>query len=149
MKGTKTTHIDTVRDMAHQQMAQVCSYFGWTEEQYNKHQLDEYEAFLNRRFHGREVSVLNSVRYSPIMAGFWKNEWRLRNEIGFLPFAADMCTETMHVNELGHFIHYTPSTADYATVYDEYCWLHSHRRLFNSRDFMGAMNYTIDLILTK
>ena len=143
---SKTTHIESVRDMAYNQMLQICSWFGWTEQYYSEHQLMEYELFLKRFFHGKPTSMLDEVRYSPLMAGLWKSEWISRNKSGLIPFAIDMCTESMHVNELGHLIHYIPSDVDYATVYDEYCWMHSAKRLLNDSSFIQQVNYVINLI---
>ncbi|SMG35793.1 hypothetical protein [Sphingobacterium psychroaquaticum] len=143
---SKPTHIEAVRDMAYNQMLQICDLLGWTEEYYSEHQLKEYELFLERRFHGLPKEILNKVRYSPVMAGLWKNEWISRNNSDFIPFATEMCTESMHVNELGHLVHYVPSDTDYATVYDEYCWLHNSKRLLNDADFMAQVNYAINLI---
>src|SRR5690606_8773588 len=136
MKTTtiKSTHIEAVRDMAYNQMLQVCSYLGWTEDQYCAHQLEEYEAFLKRMFYGWPIEMLNEVRYSPIMAGFWKNEWRQRNASEFLTYAKNELTSAMWVNELGHLRFYEPTPFNKSQVYDEYLWIHSSKNLVNDDD---------------
>lgn len=69
---SKQSHIELVHDIANQQKIQVCHYLEWNEEQYNAHQLEQYEKFLKIRFLGYPVGMMNEVRYSPIMAGLWK-----------------------------------------------------------------------------
>lgn len=143
---SKPTHVEAVRDRAFNQMLMICNCLGWNEAYYSEHQLKEYELFLKRYFCGKPEAILNAVKYSPIMAGLWKNEWIVRNRTEFIPFASEMCTESMHVNELGYFVHYVPSDTDYARVYDEYCWLHSAIRLLNDVNFMRQAIYAINLI---
>lgn len=146
---SKPTHIEAVRDMAYNQMLQVCGYLGWTEDQYNTHQLDQYLEFMNIRFTGYPEVMMNEVRYSPMMAGLWKNEWIGRNAIAFLPIASDDMEESMSVNELGKLVHYVPDEFIVSQIYDEYLWIHSAKRLANDEGFMKQFNQVIKLIIKE
>lgn len=148
MKTTtiKSKHIEAVRDIAYNQMLQICGYLGWTEEHYTAHQMEEYEKFLKRMFMGWPEEMLNEVRYSPIMAGLWKNEWRQRNERDFLPYAKKELTSEMWVDALGNLKFYEPTQFNKAKVYDEYLWMHSTVRLINDEAFMDQYNRALKLI---
>lgn len=146
---SKTTHIELVHDIAYKQKMQVCYYLEWNEEQYNTHQMQEYEKFLKIRFMGCPVEMMNEVRYSPIMAGLWKNEWIHRNANEFLNVAKDLCTESMSVNELGVLEHYIPTEFNKTTVYEEYLWCHNAMRLSNDDEFMKQFNQVIKLIIKE
>ena len=148
MKTTikKANNISTVRSISDKQLQEVCKYLGWTEEHYCSHQLEEYESFLSRLFFGWPVEMLNEVRYSPIMSGFWKNEWIGRNYRDFLPFAKDSLSSSMWVDSDGSLHLYEPTAADRSHVYDEYLFIHSHRLLLNDDDFMFQYNCVLAMI---
>lgn len=146
---SKVTHIEAVRDVANEQMLAVCQYLGWTEFQYNSHQLEQYEEFMKIRFIDYPEEMMNEVRYSPIMSGLWKNEWIARNAIAFLPIASDDMVESMCVNELGALEHYVPDDFIKAQIYDEYLWIHSAKRLANDDEFMKQFNHVIKLIIKE
>lgn len=142
----KSTHIEAVRDMAYKQMLQICDYLGWTEEQYCAHQAEEYEVFLKRMFAGWPIEMLNEVRYSPVMAGLWKNEWRQRDGREFLPYAEIELTPSMWVDALGSLHQHNPSSFNQSQVFDEYLWIHSSKRLVNDDEFMKQYNRALTLI---
>lgn len=146
---SKPTHIEAVRDMAYNQMLQVCNYMGWTEDQYNAHQLEQYEEFMKIRFQGFPEVMMNEVRYSPIMAGLWKNEWIIRNQNDFLYIAMADMEESMTVNELGTLEHYVPDEFVRSSVREEYRWIHNAKRLANDDGFMKQFNQVIKLIIKE
>lgn len=140
------TNTDHVILLARNQQQEVCRYFQWTAEQYCTHQLDEYEAFLNRTFLGYPSAMLNEVRYSPIMAGYWKNEWISRNEKEFILLARDLLNEQMYIDQNGRLETHVPSSFDLANCYDEYLWIHSARRLVMDEKFVRGFNEVLRLI---
>ncbi|EEI90224.1 hypothetical protein HMPREF0765_4175 [Sphingobacterium spiritivorum ATCC 33300] len=143
---TKISHLELLKQQTAQQLKEVCTYLNWTEEQYCEHQLAEYEAFLARMFYGWPEKMLNEVRFSPIMSGFWKNEWFQRNRSEFLALAKEDLTSTMSVNSDGKLECYEPNEFTYKQVYDEYIWIHSHRNLINQDYFMADYNRVLKLI---
>ncbi|MGB4776125.1 MAG: hypothetical protein WBP45_13180 [Daejeonella sp.] len=121
-----TTHIGRIRKEQASQIEQVCDLLNWTHDEYCDHQYKEYEAFIARMFDGYPV-MMQQVRYSSAFRGFWNNEWAIRNEIDFLPFAKEC-------------------QMDEAFIMEEYLYIHSHYRLMNDDDFLSKYNSALKLI---
>lgn len=134
------------RALAHEQQALICRYLGWTEVQYCNHQLKEYEDFLKRMFFGFPEIMLNEVRYSSQMAGYWKNEWVIRN-IDFLEIAREALKPSMWVDPLGNLGFHEPTEFNKSVVYDEYLYTHSAKILTNDESFMIGYNRVLKLII--
>lgn len=145
-KTINDSHIQKAKDMAQSQMIQICTYMGWTMQKYCSHQLTGYEVFLQKKFKQCSAAMLNEVRYSSIMSGFWKNEWTHRNAIEFLPFAQDMLAEAVLVSDKGQLIYYQPSDSAIEQVQEEYHFINSPKRLINDENFMAQFNHTLKLI---
>ncbi|AIM38300.1 hypothetical protein KO02_17610 [Sphingobacterium sp. ML3W] len=138
--------IQQVRELSESNMKQVCQYIGMTEELYCTHQLHEYELFLTTMFSGYPVEMLNEVRYSSLMAGYWKNEWNWRNSNDFLPLAKDELEPFMWVTKEGVLESYEPNEWNVGQLFQEYIWMNSCKKLMNCDSFMKGYNVVLKLI---
>jgi hypothetical protein len=125
----QSTHIGKVRESDLTTTEQVQKVLEWTHEQYCNHQYEEYESFLARENIEHPV-ICQELRYSEIFRGFWINEWTLRNQQEFLPFALDC-------------------EMDVAYITDEYLFINNHKRLINDHFFMDKYEYMLNLILKQ
>lgn len=123
------THIGKVRqeDLTVTQKTQ--QLLGWSHDQYCNHQYDQYEAFIARECFDHPV-IKQQLRVSETFRGFWNNEWIIRNQQEFLPFASD-CT-------MGD-----------AYIEEEYLFINNHQRLINDIFFMNKYESVLRLILKK
>lgn len=134
------------KELADRNMDQVCEYIGITKEIYCSHQLQQYELFLTTMFHGYPVEMLNEVRYSPLMSGYWKNEWNFRNSNDFLPLAKDELESFMWITKEGLLESYEPNEYHFKQMCDEYMWINSAKKLINCDQFMKGYNAVLKLI---
>lgn len=140
------TAVQLAKELADRNMHEVCRSVGLSEEIYCAHQLQQYEEFLKIMFHGYPVEMLNEARYSPIMAGFWKNEWNWRNANDFLPLAKDELESFMWINEDGILEAYEPSEFTVRILLDEYKWANCAQKLIHCDQFMNGYNTVLKLI---
>lgn len=145
-KFTALTHVDKARQMSVTQMEQICRYLGWTEDQYCEFQFTCYQVFLSTLFSGFPESR-REVEYSPIMAGFWKNQWMRRNRTEFLPCAEDLCESSIFIDSRGKLVYYQPADDARQQAEDEYIFIHCPERLMNDEDFMTQHYHTLKLII--
>lgn len=125
--ATKTeTHIGKVRSRMVEQIHEVNGLLEWSHEQYCNHQFEEYLLFVEKLSQGYP-SVRSQIMYSPIFRGMWNNEWSIRDEYNFIPFAVDCWF-------------------DVPAITDEYLWLHSHVRLLQDEAFMNRYAQVMKLI---
>jgi len=120
------THIAKVRLESLTLSGQVMELLGWSWEQYTEHQFEQYCLFVDKVCQGWP-RVREEILYSPVFRGFWINEWNQRNEWDWLPLATD-CRD------------------DFALIYDEYLYNHSHVRLLADDYFLSAYNHLLEVM---
>lgn len=123
------THIGRVRQNDLTTSEKVSQLLGWSHDQYCNHQYEEYEAFLARE-NAAYPEIREELRYSATFRGFWNNEWTLRNQQEFLPFATEC--------EMGE-----------AYMTDEYLFINNHMRLINDLFFMNKYEYILNMIIKQ
>lgn len=121
------THISKVRQFDLTVTEQIQQLLGWSHEQYCNHQYEQYEAFLARECSNHPV-IQQQLRYSETFRGFWNNEWIIRNQQEFLPFASECAS-------------------DAADIVDEYLFINNHYRLINEVFFIHKYEAVLALIL--
>lgn len=67
----------------------VCELIGCTYEQHCNYQFAQYERLIERALKGYTKDVVDHVKQSPVMRGFFIKEWASRNIESYLPFAAE------------------------------------------------------------
>lgn len=142
----KKTQASQARERALAVQTKVCEYLGWSEKQYCEHQSEQYEEFLQFMFKGFPEIMMNEVRYSPIMSGFWKNEWIIRAENDFLIFAEETIGTLMWIDENGVLDEYKPTESLLDWVLGEYMFCNSAMALADNDYFMASYNETLKLI---
>lgn len=142
----KNTQASQARERALAVQTKVCEYLGWEPEIYCQHQSEQYEEFLQFMFQGFPEIMMNEVRYSPIMSGFWKNEWIIRNERDFLPLADEEMETKMEVTEKGKLLIKEPDLISKTIVLNEYLYFNSGLTLVDDDYFMASYNETLKLI---
>ncbi len=142
----KKTMLSTAKGRALVVQTKVCDYLGWNVKQYCEHQSDQYEEFLQFMFEGFPEIMMNEVRYSPIMSGFWKNEWIIRNERDFLPLADEEMETKMEVSEKGKLIITEPDLVSKSIVLNEYLYFNSGLTLVDDDYFMASYNEVLKMI---
>jgi len=142
----KKTMVQKAKEQSHRVRSIVCQYLGWSEDRYNNHQLEQYEAFLGNLFYGFPQEMLNEVRYSALMAGFWKNEWTMRNERDFIPISQDELESSMWIDANGEIGEYQPNNFNKKQVHDEYLYINGAMTLINDDYFMAGYNEVLKLI---
>jgi hypothetical protein len=120
------THIAKVRDVQSSQMNHVCQLLDITPEGYCWHQYRQYEKFL--AFACLELPhLLEPLRYSSHVRGFWNNEWASRNQVDFLPYAYECKFERKEIMA-------------------EYLYINSAERLFREEEFYTRFINTLKII---
>ncbi|WP_286778725.1 MULTISPECIES: hypothetical protein [Sphingobacterium] len=142
----KTTMVSTAKGRALGVQTKVCQYLGWDAKQYCEHQSEQYEEFLEFMFKGFPEIMMNEVRYSSIMAGFWKNEWIIRNERDFLPLADEEMETKMEITKEGKLLVKEPDLISKSIVLNEYLYFNSGLTLVDDDYFMASYNETLKLI---
>lgn len=140
------THIAQVRQVNATQIDRVCELLDWTKMQYCQHQYNEYEKFITRLCEDLPKAT-NPIRYSSIFRGFWCNEWMLRTELEFMPYADGVTEDIFEVDQSGKLIidkgiEYGDSQLAY-----EYYQIHNAKGLFYNEGFAVKVGYIIDQIL--
>lgn len=143
---SKKTSASAARDRALAVQTKVCEYLGWSEGRYFEHQADQYEEFLQFMFKGFPEIMMNEVRYSAIMSGFWKNEWIIRNERDFLPLAEEEMETRMEVTAEGKLLVKGPDLVSKSVVLNEYLYFNSGLTLVDDDYFMASYNEVLKLI---
>ena len=146
IKPRKSTRSERTVLSIKRQVAEVCGYLGWTEDQYYQHQFEQYEEFLKRQLYGYPESFYNRIRYSPLMRGLWNNEWFNRTTGKFLIMARFHLFKGMEVDEDGGLLIIEPVEGAEQHVYDEYMFIHSGKLLVNDLDFMSRYHHVLTLI---
>lgn len=122
----KQTHIGKVRGRMEKQIHEVNTLLDWSHEQYCNHQFEQYCLFVEKLSHNYP-SVRTQLLYSAHFRGMWNNEWLIRNDYNFIPFAEDCAF-------------------DIPAITEEYLWLHSHVRLLQDEAFMVRYSNVLRLI---
>lgn len=120
------THIAKVRDVQFNQMTHVCGLLNITREGYCWHQYRQYEAYV-KLLCSEKPHFADKIRYSAAFRGFWNNEWAMRNQVEFLPFAYE-------------------SKYDLKEVMAEYLHINSALRLFHEDSFYNRFENILKLI---
>jgi hypothetical protein len=142
----KKTLAEQAKERALAVRSKVCEYLGWSEKKYCEHQSEQYDEFLQFMFKGFPEIMMNEVRYSPIMSGFWKNEWIIRNERDFLPLADEEMETKMEVSEKGKLIITEPDLVSKSIVLNEYLYFNSGLTLVDDDYFMASYNEVLKMI---
>lgn len=133
----KQTHMSQVREADLGNMFQVCELLGWTQDQYCEHQLEQYTKFLKLALAAMPTYIQNKAAYSPVLRGFWNNEWFSRNEREFLPMAIDYLRHSnSYVYEDGTHYLCWDNTEFINLVADEYLKIHSMDELADDERFL-------------
>lgn len=143
---TKKVH-ELAHDKFTAQMERICGLLGWTEEKYCQYQYTCYYVFLNQLFSGFPTEMRKEVEYSPIMSGYWKNEWYHRNELDFVPYAEDICNSSAYVDAQGRQVYYQPLDNAQDMAVDEFGYINDPRRLQDDDAFMAGYNRVLKLIV--
>jgi hypothetical protein len=146
IKTKKTNLINLTRIKGNFQMKQICSFFDWTDQQYCDHQYQQYEEFLAFRMRHYDHSTFNKVRYSPLMRGFWNNEWIRRNEDIFIPTANFHLFSGCQEMEDGEIILVLPQDGVDSMVYDDYMAIHNGKLLATDREMQPKIDHMLTLI---
>jgi hypothetical protein len=140
-----TSHIATIRQANQTQMQQVCQLLGWTLNQYCQHQYYTYEKLIERICYGYPA-IAQQMRYSPVFRGFFNQEWALRTQTEFLPFAHDLVQDILQVNHHGQLETILGTPYGDAYLHDEYAYIHNPMLLVNNHAFMHKYNNLLHLI---
>lgn len=146
IKPIKVKAHEVAQDKFKEQMEKICQLLDWTEDKYWQYQYTCYYLFINQLFDGFPAEMRKEVEYSPIMAGYWKNEWYLRNENEFVPFAEDICDSAMYVDQNGKIVYYQPLESAQEQAEGEFIFINSPKRLQNDIAFMNGYNQALKLI---
>lgn len=128
------------------QLAQVCHYLGWSQEQYCNHQFATYTAFLTKMFAGYPESWLKEAEYSPAMRGFFNNEWAKRNN-QFLPYAIALCFTGIEVTSNGDMQHCYGLPIGCDALLSQYDFTHSITEMLDCKHFMNNYNTALKLAM--
>lgn len=92
------THLERTRTAQADQMGEICELLEWDKPRFCWHQYEQYEEFVRLVCKDAPHWAVK-LRYSPVFAGFWKNEWAMRNAREFLSFAWDCDFATNEIEE--------------------------------------------------
>jgi hypothetical protein len=123
------SHISSVRytDLTTSQYVQ--QVLGWTHQEYCNYQFEQYEDFAESDFYNHRP-IIDKLRHSAVFRGFWNNEWALRNEIEFLPFAKDSDLPIWELKAM-------------------YKYIHSYEKLQSDHQFLKRYESVLSLALCK
>lgn len=139
-------HIQATRAAQATQLSQVCHYLGWSKQQYCNHQFATYTAFLTQMFLDYPNSFLRDAEYSPVMRGFFNNEWAKRNN-QFLPYASALCFTGIEVTSNGDMQHCYGLPLGCDALLSEYIGIHSITEMLDSSHFMNNYNTALKLAM--
>lgn len=141
----KISLIEKTNQLNETQLSEICGMLRWTEQQYCAHQFEQYEAFLKRAMLGSHESIVNRVRYSPLMRGLWNNEWIRRNE-AFLPMARYTMFEGLEVNRKGRLCNQAPDEEDLERTTEDYYTIHNGKLLYSNFQLLSKFHHILKLI---
>lgn len=139
-------HIQTIRTAHATQLAQVCHYLGWSKQQYCNHQFATYTAFLTQMFYGAPTSWLQEAEYSPVMRGFFNNEWEKRNT-QFLPYAKELCFTGIEVTPRGKMQNCYGLPLGSDALLSQYEFTHSITEMLDCSQFLNSYNTALKLVM--
>lgn len=144
-KPTKVTQSAKVTAKGKKQITEVCDMLGWTEDKYYMHQYEQYEAFLRFMMQGCSIEFYNKVRFSPIMRGFWNNEW-ISREDELLELMRFHLFEGYEVNSQGVLIQVFAVDGALDYCLSEYFEAHNGNLLYNDIIFIERFEHVLTLI---
>jgi len=155
----KITHIESIRQVNTDQIQKVCELLDWTHQQYCDHQYEEFQALIKHICIG-SAREQNFLLKSGEFRGFCNNEWIRRNQVNFLPYAADLSADVLELTydgvgknypyELtyGGVEYYAGVQAGDPLYLEEYLHLHSAQSIMCDADLREKFLVKIDKILS-
>lgn len=145
LKTIKITQAAKVSAKGNKQVAEVCQMLGWTEDQYYTHQFEQYEVFIKFIMQGSSLEFYNKIRFSPLMRGFWNNEW-IQREDEMLEMLRFHLFEGYEVNPQGELITVSAVSGAKEFCIDAYMNTHNGKLLYNEVQFIDRFEHIVTLI---